>query len=142
MLELAGERADGVFPYVVTVEQVAAARAAIGPDTWLVASLAVSVDDDVERARAKTVAYVSAYCGLPIYASLWRTLGFGDEDISSTPSARLVEALTAFGDVEAVRARIAKLHEAGADQVALMTLDSDPWYEPNLTTLRALAPAP
>jgi hypothetical protein len=36
-------------------------------------------------------------------------------------SVRLaVEALTAFGE---------------------MTLDSDPWYEPNLATLRALAPA-
>jgi probable F420-dependent oxidoreductase len=141
MIELAAERADGVFPYVVTVEQVAAARAAIGPDTWLVASLAVSVDDNAERARAKALAYVATYCDLPIYASLWRTLGFGDEDVSSTPSPRLVEALTAFGNVDAVRARIAELHQAGADQVALMTLDSDPWFVPSLTTLRALAPA-
>jgi probable F420-dependent oxidoreductase len=142
MMALAAERANGVFPYVVTVDQVAAARSAIGPDRWLVASLAVSVDDEAERARAKAAAYVAAYCDVPIYASLWRTLGFGDDDISPTPSDRLVEALTAFGDVEVVRARIAELHQAGADQVALMTLDSDPWFEPNLATLRALAPGP
>jgi probable F420-dependent oxidoreductase len=141
MVALAAERADGAFPYVVTAEHVAATRAEIGPDKLLVASLAVSVDDDAELARVKARAYVAAYCVSPIYAAVWRADGFGDDDISSSPSDRLVEALTAFGDADAVRARIEELHQAGADQVALMTLDSDPWYEPNLATLRALAPA-
>ena len=130
-----------MFPYVVTVDQVAATRAVIGPGKLLVASLGVSLDDDSAHAREKARAYVAAYLEAPIYTSLWRALGFGDDDLAPPPSDRLVEALTAFGDVAAVRARIAELRDAGADQVALMTLDSDPWYEPNLATLRTLAPA-
>jgi probable F420-dependent oxidoreductase len=137
MLELAAERSDGVYPYLVTTAAVARTREAIGPEKLVVASLPVALGEGA-RDRART--YVSVYREVRTYVENLRALGFGDDDFDPEPSDRLVDALVAPGDAGAIRARIAELHEAGADQVVLMTLDGDPWYEPSLATLRALAP--
>jgi probable F420-dependent oxidoreductase len=137
MLELAAERADGVYPYLVTTEAVARTRAAIGPEKLVVASLPVALGEGA-RERART--YVSVYRDVRTYMTNLRALGFGDADFDPEPSDRLVDALVASGDADAIRARVAEVREAGADQVVLMTLDGDPWYEPSLDTLRALAP--
>jgi probable F420-dependent oxidoreductase len=137
MLELAAERADGVYPYLVTTGAVARTREAIGPEKLVVASLPVALGEG-SRERART--YVAVYREVRTYMTNLRALGFADADFDPEPSDRLVDALVASGGVDAIRARIAELHEAGADQVVLMTLDGDPWYEPSLDTLRALAP--
>jgi probable F420-dependent oxidoreductase len=136
MLELAAERADGVYPYLVTTGAVARTREAIGPDKLVVASLPVALGDGA-RERART--YVGVYRDVRTYRENLGALGFGDDDFDPAPTDRLVDALVASGDVASIRARIDELHEAGADQVVLMTLDGDPWYEPSLDTLRALA---
>ena len=129
---------DGVYPYLVTTGAVARTREAIGPDKLVVASLPVALGVGA-RERART--YVGVYREVRTYRENLGALGFGDEDFDPEPSDRLVDALVASGDAAAIRARIAELDEAGADQVVLMTLDGDPWYEPSLATLRALAPA-
>jgi probable F420-dependent oxidoreductase len=136
MLELAAERADGVFPYLVTTEQVARTRAAIGEEKLVVASLPVALGDG---ARDRAAQYVAIYGAIPNYVASLASVGFGPEDFEPAPSDRLVDGLVAWGDADRIRARIAELHDAGADQVVLLTLDGDPWYEPSLETLRALS---
>jgi 2-methylisocitrate lyase-like PEP mutase family enzyme len=64
------------------------------------------------------------YLSLPNYANNLRRLGFTEEDITQC-SDRLVDAIVAWGDVEAVRARVQAHLDAGADHVCLQVLPGD-----------------
>ena len=59
---------------------------------------------------------------LPAYRANLLRSGFEDRDLDGVPSDRLVDALVAHGDVDAVRARVEEHLRAGADQVALNVL--------------------
>jgi hypothetical protein len=67
---------------------------------------------------------------LPDYTNNWRRLGFTDDDFvgqaSDRLSDRLVDALVAWGDVEAVRKRVKDHLDAGADHVCLQVFDAEP----------------
>jgi hypothetical protein len=67
-------------------------------------------------------------------------LGWGDDDVTPEGSDALVDALVAWGDVDAIAARVAAHHQAGADHVCLQVLDPDVTALP-LDQWRALAPA-
>ena len=60
--------------------------------------------------------------GLPNYTNNFKREGFTDDDLADGGSDRLVDALVAHGDAEAIAARIAEHHEAGADHVALQVV--------------------
>jgi probable F420-dependent oxidoreductase len=135
MLELARERGLGAHPYLVTPEHTRAAREALGPEKLLAVEQAVVLETDPERARALAREHLEIYLQLPNYANNWRRLGFGDEDIASGGSDRLVDALVAWGDLDAIRARVDAHREAGADQVLVQAvaagdgLPRDEWRE-------------
>ncbi|WP_435130850.1 LLM class F420-dependent oxidoreductase [Actinacidiphila sp. bgisy144] len=125
MLKLAADRSAGAHPYLVTVEHVAQARAALGPDRLLAPELGVVLDSDLVRARQTARAALAGYLQLPNYVNNWRRLGFTDEDFADGGSNALLEALFAIGDTVDVRTRVAAYHEAGADHVALQVLRPD-----------------
>ena len=144
MTILAGLAADGAFPYLVTAERVATLRRrldATGADRrpTLAVTLPVALDADGTEAPAAARAYLVPYLRTPNYRASWELQGFGEEDWAAPGSDRLVEELVAVGDVSAVQARIAQLHAAGADHVALIPLAADGTTE-HLPTLEALAP--
>jgi probable F420-dependent oxidoreductase len=122
MLELAREHALGAHPYLVTPEHTRAAREALGPEKLLAVEQAVVLETDPERARTLARGHLEIYLQLPNYANNWRRLGFSDEDIAGGGSDRLVDALVAWGDVDAIRARVDEQHEAGADQVLIQAV--------------------
>lgn len=62
------------------------------------------------------------YKALPNYRNNWLRLGFSEEDTQGDLGDRLVEALVAFGDEDAIAARVAEHHAAGADHVCLQVL--------------------
>jgi hypothetical protein len=64
--------------------------------------------------------------------------GFDEADWAKPGSDRLVDAMVAWGDVEALRARVAELVAAGADHVALIPLSPEGVTE-NLAVLEAMA---
>jgi probable F420-dependent oxidoreductase len=66
------------------------------------------------------------YLGLSNYTNNLRRFGFGDDDLGDGGSDRLVDAIVAWGDVEAIAARVRAHHDAGADQVCLQVLGEDP----------------
>ena len=140
MLELAAERADGAHPYFVPVEHTAFAREHLGPDSWLCPEQAVVLETDPGRARTLARKATSMYLGLPNYTNNLRRFGFGDDDFADGGSDRLVDAIVAWGDTDAIAARVAAHHEAGADHVALQVLGEGPGYLP-LREWRELAPA-
>jgi hypothetical protein len=68
-----------------------------------------------------------------------RQLGFTDEDLVGGGSDRLVDAIVAWGDVDAIEARVRQHLDAGADQVLIQPLGPD--ADQAVWQLDALAPA-
>jgi hypothetical protein len=59
---------------------------------------------------------------LPAYAANLLRSGFTEADLEGGGSDRLVDALVAYGDLDAVRARVTEHLLAGADEVVLNVL--------------------
>ncbi|MFF0585329.1 LLM class F420-dependent oxidoreductase [Streptomyces sp. NPDC003781] len=125
MLDLARDRAAGAIPYLVTPEHTAQARERLGEGPLLAPEFKVVLDPDPSRARATARAYLAMYLKLPNYTKNFLTLGFTDADVSGGGSDRLVDAVFAWGDESAVRARIDAFLDAGADHVALQLVEDD-----------------
>jgi probable F420-dependent oxidoreductase len=147
MLGLAATDADGAFPYLVTPERVAWIRgvldaAAAGRESRpiLAVTMPAVLDPDPEAARVTARAYLAPYLRTPAYQASWSQQGFAEADWEKPGSDRLVDAMVAQGDVEALRARLAELVAAGADHVAVIPLGRDGTTE-HLPTLEALARA-
>ena len=145
MLALAATDADGAFPYLVTPERVAwtrgvldAAAAGRNARPTLAVSMPAALDPDPDAARASARAYLAPYLRTPAYQACWAEQGFEAVDWEKPGSDRLVDAMVAQGDVEALRGRIGELVAAGADHVAIIALGPDGTTE-HLPTLEALA---
>jgi probable F420-dependent oxidoreductase len=126
MLALAAERARGAHPYLVTPDYTAKARSTLGSGRWLLPEQAVVLETEPDRARTIARRHISRYLDLPNYTNNWRRLGFTDDDFLGHGSDRLVDALVAWGDVEAVKARVKEHLEAGADHVCVQVFDAEP----------------
>jgi alkanesulfonate monooxygenase SsuD/methylene tetrahydromethanopterin reductase-like flavin-dependent oxidoreductase (luciferase family) len=158
MLALAATEANGAFPYLVTPERVrwtrgvldAAAGAGDAGDAGgadgragarapiLAVSLPAVLETDPEAARPAARAYLGPYLRTPTYQAAWDLQGFGAADWERPGSDRLVDAMVAWGDAEALRTRIGQMVDAGADHVAVIPLGPDGTTE-HLPVLEALA---
>lgn len=139
MLALARDAADGAHTFFVPPEHTARARASLGPGKLLAPEQVVVLDRDPSTARALARRHTGSYLRLPNYTNNLRRLGFGDADFGSGGSDRLVDALVAWGDEEAIRRRVQAHLDAGADHVAVQVLDPDR-RGVNRTGWRRLAP--
>ena len=139
MLELARDRAAGAHPYLVTPEHTHLAREVLGDGKLLAVEQGVVLDTDPEAARAAARNALSVYAMLPNYANNWKRLGFTDDDVTSL-SDRLVDALVAWGDVDAIAARVQAHRDAGADHVCIQLIGA-PGAALEVGAFRALAPA-
>ncbi len=95
----------------------------------------VVLETDPEKARDLARETLAFYLALPNYTNNWLRLGFTEADLADGGSDRLVDALAAWGDEEAIRARVQAHLDAGADQVIVQVLNED-----KLATLRVLGP--
>ena len=138
MLELAVAQTQGSHPYFVPVEHTAQARQSMGPDPVLAPELAVVLDTDPETARATARTHTKLYLGLPNYVNNLKALGFSDDDLAGAGSDRLVDAIVAWGDVEAIKARVDAHLAAGADHVCIQAID--PRIDVAVRTVTELAP--
>jgi probable F420-dependent oxidoreductase len=141
MLRLARDHAGGAHPYFVPPEHTAKARAILGPDRWLAPEQMVLLETDPTTARTVARANMQIYLGLPNYQNNLRWLGFEERDWSDGGSDRLVDAIVAWGDANAIRGRIRAHHDAGADHVCIQPLRPDGQPGPDLHALEALASA-
>jgi probable F420-dependent oxidoreductase len=123
MLALAAERAQGSHPYFVPVEHTARARARLGRDPVLAPEVAVVLDTDPESARETARRHTRLYLGLENYVNNLRALGYGEDDLRGAGSDRLVDAVVAWGDVEAIKRRVDEHLAAGADHVCIQAVD-------------------
>jgi probable F420-dependent oxidoreductase len=138
MLDLARERTDGAHPYFVSPEHTAQARERLGSGKVLAPEQAVILTDDADRARELAREHVAFYMTAPNYRNNMLRLGFEDADMEDGGSERLRDAVVAWGDEDAIKARVQAQLDAGADHVCIQTLPSGVF---DLDALRRLAPA-
>ncbi len=138
MLALARDRADGAHPYFVPPEHTSVARQALGPDRLLIPEQAVVLQTDPEVARRVARRHTTGYLTLPNYVNNLLHLGYTSEDVADGGSDRLVDALVAWGDEQAIADRVAELRQRGADHVLLQPLGGG--LDGLLDQLQALAP--
>ncbi|MGP3972803.1 TIGR03620 family F420-dependent LLM class oxidoreductase [Streptomyces sp. 8N114] len=125
MLQLAAERSLGALPYLVTAAHTAEARDILGADPLLAPELKVILQrPGADRAAAYATArdYLSFYLALANYRNSLLRLGFTESDFADGGSDRLIDAVVAIGDAEAIRARVDEFFTAGADHVALQVV--------------------
>jgi probable F420-dependent oxidoreductase len=126
MLALARSRALGSHPYLVTPEHTRIAREALGPQALLAPEQTVVLEEDPETARSVARQWLTRYLQLPNYAENWLRLGFERADVENGGSDKLVDALVAWGSVEAIRAKVDAQRAAGADHVAIQVVTANP----------------
>jgi probable F420-dependent oxidoreductase len=140
MLRLAAERTVGAHPYFVPVEHTRQARQVLGPEPLLAVEQAVVFETDAGRAREIARGYTRRYLAAENYANNLRRLGWAEDDLAETGSDRLVDAVVAWGDLDAVAARVREHLEAGADHVCVQVLPGPGGTVEVLDALKQLAP--
>jgi probable F420-dependent oxidoreductase len=139
MLDLAAKRTLGAHPYFVPVEHTAYARERIGPQALLAVEQAVVLETDPTKARELGRAYCSFYLHAPSYRNNLLRLGWDEAEFLDGGSDKLVDALVAWGDLDAIAARVEAHFDAGADHVCIQALPSGDRLP--VAQLRELAPA-
>jgi len=119
MLQLAAAQTDGTLPTYVTPERTAQIRAQIGAEKWICVQQVAMLEKDAGKARAAIRGLLGFYLGLPNYLHSFRLMGFDDSDFAGGGSDRLVDALVAWGDEQAIRDRVAAHYRAGATHVCI-----------------------
>lgn len=125
MLELAAKRTNGAHTYNVTPEHTATARTVLGAGPWLVVEQAVVLETDPAKARKIARDFLALYLTLPNYTNNFLRLGFTEEDCRGEGSDRLIDAIVAWGDKDAIAKRIEAHLSAGADHVCIQALSAD-----------------
>ena len=80
------------------------------------------LESDAARARAVGRGLVSGLAGIPNYRNSFLRMGFAEADLADGGSDRAADAILAWGDEQAIRARIQEHWGAGADQVAIQVM--------------------
>jgi probable F420-dependent oxidoreductase len=122
MMKLSAELADGAHPYNTTVEHTAEARSILGPGELLCPEVWVLLETDRTKAREAARQALSRYFQLDNYLNSWRRQNFGDSDLAGGGSDRFLDAMVAWGDEGAIRARIQEYWDAGADHVCIQPI--------------------
>jgi probable F420-dependent oxidoreductase len=141
MMALSGELADGAHPYNTTPEHTAEARSILGAGKLLCPEVWVLRETDPAAARRAAREALSRYLQLENYVNSWRRQGFGDDDLAGGGSQRFLDAMVAWGEEGAIRARIQAHWDAGADQVCIQPISPQGSREIDERILDLLAPA-
>jgi probable F420-dependent oxidoreductase len=140
MMALSGELADGAHPYNTTPAHTAEARKILGPGKILAPEVWVLLETDPATARRAAREALSHYLQLENYVNAWRLQGFGDAEMAGGGSDRFVDAIVAWGDETAIRARIKEHWEAGADHVCIQPISVGGGRDVDERVLELLAP--
>jgi probable F420-dependent oxidoreductase len=140
MLAIARDRSAGAHPYLTTPDHTRRAREILGEGPILAPEQAVVLETDPTTARRIAREHLARYLQTPNYVNNWLRLGFTADDVEHGGSDRLVDALVAWGTVDAVRERIEEHFHARASHVCIQVLTAEPGVLP-MRQWRELAPA-
>ena len=96
----------------------------MGPDAGLYVEQKVMLTDDAALARETGAKVLKFYSRAPGYVNAWLRMGFSQDDIDGL-SDKLVDAIVAWGDVDAIDARLTEHAEAGASHICIHPLHPD-----------------
>jgi probable F420-dependent oxidoreductase len=97
----------------------------MGQKALLIPEQGVVLESDPRIARAIARDHMDLYLSLPNYASNLNRLGFDDDEIKNGGSDRLVDAIIAWGEVDAIVERVDEQLAAGASSVCVQVLNGD-----------------
>jgi probable F420-dependent oxidoreductase len=123
LLELAASRVDAANTYLMPPRHTADARKRVGAEFRLNVVVPSVLSEDPIVARKIGRKALSIYMPLPAYQTQWLAWGFEASDFADGGSDRLVDALIAWGDEAAIRARMDEHRAAGASQIILSALN-------------------
>ncbi|MFN2427624.1 MAG: TIGR03620 family F420-dependent LLM class oxidoreductase [Candidatus Binatia bacterium] len=140
MLALSAARTRGSHTYLVPPEHTAFARETMGAGSWICVEQKVLLESDPAKARSLARNVIAMYLALPNYRTNLERFGYADNDFAAGGSDRLVDALVAWGNENAIAARIQAHRDAGADHVCIQALHPDGLPLPDWNVLEGLAP--
>jgi len=141
MLQLARDACAGAHPYFTSPEHTAMARSVLGPDKWLCVEQKIILETDPGKARPLARANARIYLGLPNYRNNWKRMGLTDADFEDGGSDRFVDGTFAWGDADAIKARIQAHFDAGASHVCIQPINPNGRFgDVDWNALEALAP--
>ena len=111
----------------------------LGDDAIVAPEQGLVLETDPDRARAIAREFLARYIEAPNYTNNWRRLGFTEDDLAGGGSDRLVDALLAWGDEDALAARVQAHRDAGASHVCVQVLTD---RAPGLPARRVAPPRP
>ena len=117
-LEIARDRFAGAIALLVTPAYTAEARRILGDHRTLIVDQFVVLDGNATSARETARGHLRFLSGVRGYSANFARMGFTEDDVSDL-SDRLVDELVAWGDEDAIAARINDYRAAGADHVVL-----------------------
>lgn len=138
-LGLAAREAHGTQTNLCLPAHTRNARAAMGPDKWVCASVVAILERDAAKARARAREHLSFYASQQNYQRILMSQGFTQADFAIGCSDRLIDAVVAWGSEDKIRERIDAQLTAGANHVCLMPLRCDNLWLPDERGFAALA---
>lgn len=140
MLELAGERTRGAHPFFAPPENTRRSREILGPKPWLCPEQKVLFETDPEKARHRARAAMAGPLTMPNYRRNLVRSGFEEKELDAGGNDRVVDAVVAWGDLDAIVQRVEDHFDSGATHVCIQPLGTADPTKPDLELLEALAP--
>ncbi|HET6734955.1 MAG TPA: LLM class F420-dependent oxidoreductase, partial [Mycobacterium sp.] len=109
----------------VTPDHTRQARETLGAGPLLLPEQTVLLTDNRDEARSIGTSWLRNYLALPNYANNLLRSGFTEDDLA-TVSDRLLDAIIAWGDEDAILTRVNEHRAAGADHICIQALTADP----------------
>ncbi len=125
MLALAAANSHGVHTYVAPVAHTRWAREQLGPDLALMPAIKAVLTTDVAAGRSMATKAVAPTLSMPAYRQNLLRSGFTEADFDGGVSDRVIDALVAIGDVDAIETRVREHLDAGATHVCVEALTGD-----------------
>jgi probable F420-dependent oxidoreductase len=140
MLELAKTSTSGAHPYFTSPVHTKMARDIMGEGPLLCVEQKVILETDTAKARELAKPVAKIYQRLPNYRNNWLRMGLNESDIDNL-SDKFIDATFAYGDVEAIKERVAEHMNAGADHVCIQPVNPNGTFgDLHWECLEALAP--
>jgi len=140
MLKLSAERTLGAHPFFAPPENTRRSREVMGPDGWLCPEQKILFEPDPVRARERARAAMAGPLTMPNYRRNLMRSGFDEAELDDGGNDRVVDAVVAWGDLDALEQRVRDHLDAGATHVCIQPLSAEDPTKPDLGLLEALAP--
>ena len=122
MLELAASACNGAHPYFSSPDHTRMASEIMGPDAMLCVEQKVILETDPAKARELARPVAAIYQGLPNYRNNWLRMGLSEADINDL-SDKFIDTTFAWGNADAIKARISEHMDAGATHVCVQPVN-------------------